>query len=125
MVATNSTSSTTKIVLSLSFEKVAEASELLKLIIGPTERSIPPVVTTVVCAIPAKTSVILWFEVEVKTDGVKNFPFSDAVILSRTNNMIKAIPTRKFRRIKRRIFGVFWLVLIVEVEIILTLAVRV
>ena len=43
----------------------------------------PPVTTTDVCAMPAKTSVMLWLKVEVITGGVKKRAFSRILIESK------------------------------------------
>src|SRR5258707_1356759 len=83
---------------------IEEASELARLMIGPTERSIPPVITTEVWAVQANMSVIAWLEVEVVTEGSKKRGFRMAFSAASTRNTRNASKTRKLR-LRKRLMG--------------------
>src|SRR5260221_3067151 len=101
---TSSTRITTTTTLGTLSANSAEANEFARLIIGPMDKSIPPVITTEVCAVPAKMSVIAWLDVDVVTDGSKNRGFRMAFSVASTRNTDKASKTRKFR-LRNRLTG--------------------
>src|SRR5258707_12696660 len=84
--------------------KSAEPRKSERLIIGPKDGSIPPVITTEVCAVPAKMSVMAWLDVDVVTDGSKKRGFRMAFSAASTRNTDKASKTRKFR-LRNRVTG--------------------